>query len=1274
MTTISSPKLLSLKTTPRQKQRRTEVVLERTDSMGKQAKKKKLDRIKKDRKMLVKWAKTILKCEHFIEEDLFDASGVFLLNILNLVAPTQKLEFQRINIKTTQIQDNLKEYQQTLVDVFQCKKELLFGILEVSGHPLKAYDLFVPSLVFLKNQVEKKGQRVDLTKTTRNIKILKTDLDPNDQINSYLLKKDGNSTKKSLIIKNIWFDWEGGEQDQWLIPKSSSDDESDEEEREKRKIMQAKKEKNRKLEREKVMYSRNVFKKKIQREKSKIIEKAQNKSLMESIDRINDLKRNKKKKHPKFNHNHDLKQKKYKNDQKIEKIKKTKRRIKKTKKPQSNLQRKNKSQILKLEKTIKYINKKIIKLDLEIENTEDQIKINQIEFEKQKLENRHQRIEKRLDQIKNNNAQLISNNNLNLSELKHQRRKSFQIHSMNNFANENEWPQEKKDLDSLKKDKKDLNSCRRELGIIRNANKELKDKIHLISSEYEKVENLNQIQLIEKEMKMLQSQFQEQLKSIRQRESLLLDPKRNQRHYKNRKKNSKKTVLKSSKNDENNSYKDKKNKNDMKKNTINISSTNDKNISNKKKKKNNKETIVINNDDNNKKNRNDNKKYKNDKDQTYNRKKNKEHQKDTEILPLENQSKLLCKPTIIPKQKLKSSHDKEEKKQKIDDKILQMKRELLKQKNQFLKYHTNKLVQNQQEFGVNPNGDKGITNKLTDQKKILTNLEDQFKNLRDNVLEKISLQNSESSYSSFSYSDENYEHSNKESSSKPIDDNDNDNDNDNVNTNSSSNNNNTNNNINNNKKDKENENNNKFNFRETSENKDGLHLKISNDNIDPNSDKDQENKQNEKIIFLETSTEKNNELELHSMSVRTSSDDRGEKDMGIPFLSGSDEKEFNFDGNNKNQEQKLKKKESKIKLTGTMEFTKTFKESGYHCIEPDKNSPYFDKKCARQVLRKYVKNNQDHNILETFMLINTFDEWKNLSLNAIRMGKTFRELLNKEMGVFNRSLVESKRWCRLQTFSYPIKIDNTGNEIFRKGKLWVEKKKLYFTLEGTGVFFEVKWKKKLEILINIKKKNHFLLVNAKGNHLYLKVSNSHQRRVLILTLLRFLSSKGKDKIIGKNSRAPIPTNEQIDLSVLPPLIKTKKKSRRYEINSNNLKILKTKKQVNRFIQAYHLKGKMIFLIHVVVGKLIPFHPGFFSINQNSITLTLHNKSSHEFKFSKRIKLEKISQNPRLFEIIIDEKTNKKTIKKQKTTIVAKSKLEREILMNSFSFFYSKWKD
>ncbi|KAJ3423611.1 ap-3 complex subunit delta-1 [Anaeramoeba flamelloides] len=411
--------------------------------------------------------------------------------------------------------------------------------------------------------------------------------------------------------------------------------------------------------------------------------------------------------------------------------------------------------------------------------------------------------------------------------------------------------------------------------------------------------------------------------------------------------------------------------------------------------------------------------------------------------------------------------------------------------------------------------------------------------------------------------------------------------------------------------------------------------------------------------------------ELEPMKIGTSSteeEDNSSTEMG----TGSKNKK------------KRKKKKSQEQETGELNVSweksgketipvlfQNFEEKGFELVEYDPNSEYLKKNYAERLFKKFIKDDLNFTNLEIFFLLNTYDQWKDVRLKEIKMGREIWKIIDYVRHYFKKAYKESDLWLRISEFLRPINVDNTGNLIYRPGKFWFDKKRAIISIDAVGKVFEIDWKKNIHIFVNKNNPQHFLLINHDhSEHIFIETEDIYQRRVFLFLLLQYSLTKGKNILIGNNPRCEEAEIDKINYNVKPPLRNVHSGDKKHLITMDTINegTIDGSKKATDIIQEGWERGKMVFLCHTIINRIVPFYPSYFTVGKKSLSINLYQNKKVTMKYSKEVVVESKKENDSLFFVTDITKPNKPKI----IRISANSAPEREIILSAIQYFITKY--
>ncbi|KAJ3434257.1 hypothetical protein M0812_20325 [Anaeramoeba flamelloides] len=306
------------------------------------------------------------------------------------------------------------------------------------------------------------------------------------------------------------------------------------------------------------------------------------------------------------------------------------------------------------------------------------------------------------------------------------------------------------------------------------------------------------------------------------------------------------------------------------------------------------------------------------------------------------------------------------------------------------------------------------------------------------------------------------------------------------------------------------------------------------------------------------------------------------------------------------------------------------------------------------------------------------------------------EILNKTINSFNASYEMALRLSRIDKNQFRIFIfDSTKTKMRTEGVLIFNKKKLIVKSQNKKKLFQSKWNDNLDFRINVTEKKQFLLLkkiskkirkkknnnnkvlfhthnyhdnhnhnNDRGNihgngdsgddgkiqktiilhqknkYQILKIQTTQNNQRNLLSFL-FLIYKNKQPQIGVNPNVKEINLNGLNQLIIPPFENPKqKKFKKYLIfpsiqlkskKDNTKKIIQEKNMKQLIKKSYHQK-MVIFLLHIVVKKKIPFEPASLIIEHSSLKLYIQNIKIHSIKLNSILNIQIVKNNANLLKI------------------------------------------
>ncbi|KAJ6239427.1 serine/threonine-protein phosphatase 1 regulatory subunit 10 [Anaeramoeba flamelloides] len=293
--------------------------------------------------------------------------------------------------------------------------------------------------------------------------------------------------------------------------------------------------------------------------------------------------------------------------------------------------------------------------------------------------------------------------------------------------------------------------------------------------------------------------------------------------------------------------------------------------------------------------------------------------------------------------------------------------------------------------------------------------------------------------------------------------------------------------------------------------------------------------------------------------------------------------------------------------------------------------------------------------------------------------KNIQQYLNKIQRHFERSYLLSEKWARVGISYHTVDVDNTGNGLFRVGRLWFEKDQIVISIGGVGKIFHAKYKKKnsIHILVDSHKTSRFKILNSNLTGVTISTENPNQKRILVFLLMIFFSSQGQNALIGNNPHVEnwelAKPNRKMDLSVLSPYSQPKSSEKKLLLTEQIIKkeALDGEKRARDIRRERWNVGKVLFCAHICVPKFIPFEPGFFIIEKNGFSLRIKQESKNRvfIPFSASHSVKPYPKNDRVLQIIHKKDSKSKILH----LIVAKNAFERQFILGTILYFSKRGK-
>ncbi|KAJ3423649.1 anillin [Anaeramoeba flamelloides] len=385
-------------------------------------------------------------------------------------------------------------------------------------------------------------------------------------------------------------------------------------------------------------------------------------------------------------------------------------------------------------------------------------------------------------------------------------------------------------------------------------------------------------------------------------------------------------------------------------------------------------------------------------------------------------------------------------------------------------------------------------------------------------------------------------------------------------------------------------------------------------------------------------------------------------------------------------------------------FVNILKKKGFQLVVYGSTTNPMALETVQELFDNFLRSEDDWSIIETFFFANTENQWSQFDLSLIKGGRKFKKKIFKIKKEFENNFQESIKWCRIGSFLKPIFAHVNSSSKWKKVEVKFDfqrfricfKKRIFNDNKDSSnnnknknkeaVLFQGEWNlEKFWLLLDLRHSKKILLINDQNQKMNLKFMEFHDKRVFIFMIMIYIRSNGRDPVILNNPKTPIPSNELLNFIVYQPLFYPQDQKDLdcvYSLeNIRNIKNLsrnknKNKNQKNKaknsktILKNFWNKGQIIFLLHIIVGQIVPLHSVLLIIDHHSINLQLSLKQQKiQFLFSDNIEISADLTRDRCFEL---RKITSQIKKQKKFRLVAISNGQRKSVIDAISFFYKQW--
>ncbi|KAJ6234713.1 myb-like protein x [Anaeramoeba flamelloides] len=385
-------------------------------------------------------------------------------------------------------------------------------------------------------------------------------------------------------------------------------------------------------------------------------------------------------------------------------------------------------------------------------------------------------------------------------------------------------------------------------------------------------------------------------------------------------------------------------------------------------------------------------------------------------------------------------------------------------------------------------------------------------------------------------------------------------------------------------------------------------------------------------------------------------------------------------------------------------FVNILKKKGFQLVVYGSTTNPMALETVQELFDNFVRSEDDWSIIETFFFANTENQWSQFDLSLIKGGRKFKKKIFKIKKEFENNFQESIKWCRIGSFLKPIfahvNLSSKWKKVevkfdFQRFRICFKKRMFNDNKDSSNnnnnkneeaVLFQGEWNlEKFWLLLDLRHSKKILLINDQNQKMNLKFMEFHDKRVFIFMLMIYIRSNGRDPVILNNPKTSIPSNELLNFIVYQPLFYPQDQKDLdcvYSLeNIRNIKNLSRNKNKNKnqkneaknsktILKNFWNKGQIIFLLHIIVGRIVPLHSVLLIIDHHSINLQLSLKQQKiQFHFSDNIEISADLTRDRCFEL---RKITSQIKKQKKFRLVAISNGQRKSVIDAISFFYKQW--
>ncbi|KAJ6250700.1 a-type inclusion protein [Anaeramoeba flamelloides] len=394
---------------------------------------------------------------------------------------------------------------------------------------------------------------------------------------------------------------------------------------------------------------------------------------------------------------------------------------------------------------------------------------------------------------------------------------------------------------------------------------------------------------------------------------------------------------------------------------------------------------------------------------------------------------------------------------------------------------------------------------------------------------------------------------------------------------------------------------------------------------------------------------------------------------------------------NKNQDKKKKEKRQRSRTyygenSYRIKF-KNFKKNNGFINKKQTSSKKKKKKSIRGWKAKERDLSKEPNF-QRLLILHISTGWKYFNK------KTFIKYCDKniyktEYKVIKSAFQDAKKWTRLKSGEIPIKVCLYSPEIslenfaivditsdkqrWRSGKIFFNKNSFRIITGKQNPIneFQQKWKTNL-VCCHHNIDHNVLLFGKKKKNIILRTSNFHGKLIIIFLWIIYTFKKNYKNIINKNPPVKDVNVDQINFSILPPMISPNRNLKKlyscWELVSGLGST--PSESMKCATESYWTNKGVNFLVHNVINHTVPFQVGYLKIRKMGIIIGHGNKDTDGFTYSSSFTISEFQINDSLFQL--EGLTSNHKIRQMK--FLAKSPEEKILIINTIQTFLRKNKN